>query len=92
MLLWASKFATAKIECSFEMGNNCKLLWGNIYFAGNGNTSDVRIRTSGNNATVATCCQMWKDVSITHQLITTVHHQKVSELRYLVIFSWFDAL
>ena len=34
MLLWASKFATAKIECSFEMGNNT--FGSNIYFAGDG--------------------------------------------------------
>ena len=32
MLLWASKFATAKIECSFKI--ETKHLWGNIYFAG----------------------------------------------------------
>ena len=35
MLLWASKFATAKIECSFEMGKLAPLR-GNIYFAGDG--------------------------------------------------------
>ena len=34
MLLWASKFATAKIECSFEMGKQTPLGPGNIYFAG----------------------------------------------------------
>ena len=32
MLLWASKFATAKIECSFEMGKLTHL-GGTIYFA-----------------------------------------------------------
>ena len=32
MLVWASKFITAKIECSFEMGKNS--FGGNIYFAG----------------------------------------------------------
>ena len=31
MLLWAAKFATAKIECSFEMAS--KHLKGTIYFA-----------------------------------------------------------
>ena len=35
MLLWASKFATAKIECSFEMGKYTPL-GGIIYFAGDG--------------------------------------------------------
>ena len=35
MLLWASKFATAKIVCSFEMGK-INPFGGNIYFAGNG--------------------------------------------------------
>ena len=35
MLLWASKFATAKIEYSFEMGKyNKHFLEGNINFAG----------------------------------------------------------
>ena len=34
ILLWASKFATAKIECSFEMGKKTPL--GNIYLAGDG--------------------------------------------------------
>ena len=33
MLSWASKFATAKIECSFEMGKLTPLS-GNTYFAG----------------------------------------------------------
>ena len=32
MLLWASKFASDKMECSFEMAS--KQLWGNSYFAG----------------------------------------------------------
>ena len=32
ILLWASKFATAKIECSFKMGKNTPL-GGTIYFA-----------------------------------------------------------
>ena len=37
MLLWASKFATAKIECSFEMGMHVKNTFGgNTYFAGDG--------------------------------------------------------
>ena len=31
MISWASKLATAKIECSLEMGK-----WGTIYFAGDG--------------------------------------------------------
>ena len=35
MLLWASKFATAKIECSFEMGKQTPL-GGITYFAVNG--------------------------------------------------------
>ena len=35
MLLWASKFATAKIECSFEMGK-IDTFGGTIYFAGDG--------------------------------------------------------
>ena len=35
MLLWASKFATARIECSFEMGKEAPS-WGYIYFDGNG--------------------------------------------------------
>ena len=33
LLLWANKFATAKIECSFEMGKQTPL-GGSIYFAG----------------------------------------------------------
>ena len=33
MLLWASKFATARIECSFEMGKYTPL-GDNIYLAG----------------------------------------------------------
>ena len=35
LLLWASKFATAKIECIFEMGKQTPL-GGTIYFAGDG--------------------------------------------------------
>ena len=33
MLLWASKFDTAKIICIIEMGEY-NTFWGNIYFAG----------------------------------------------------------
>ena len=36
LLLWASKFATAKIECSFEM-EQVKSIGGTIYFAVDGN-------------------------------------------------------
>ena len=39
MLLWASKFANAKIECSFKMGKWTPLIKGNIYFAGEKRTS-----------------------------------------------------
>ena len=35
MLLWPSKFATAKIQCSFEIGKETAF-GGNIYFAGDG--------------------------------------------------------
>ena len=35
MLLWASKFATAKIECAFEM-DKLNIFGGNIYSAGDG--------------------------------------------------------
>ena len=40
MLLWARKFATAKIECSFEKGNKTPL-GGNINFAGDGTFSFI---------------------------------------------------
>ena len=40
MLLWASKFATAKIECSFEIAR--KTFGGTIYFAVDG-TSHIFI-------------------------------------------------
>ena len=33
MSLWASKFATAEIECSFEMGGQVNTFRGTIYFA-----------------------------------------------------------
>ena len=36
MLIWASKFATAKIECSFELDKETPLGGSNIYFAGEG--------------------------------------------------------
>ena len=40
MLLWASKLATAKIECNFEMGSkiNNTTFGGIIYFAVDGTT------------------------------------------------------
>ena len=50
MLLWASKFATAKIECSFEMGKQTHL-WrgeGNIYFAGDGTSCSLFIPIAKN--------------------------------------------
>ena len=40
MLLWASKFATAKIKHSFEMGKWTPL-GGNIYFAGDGTFTNL---------------------------------------------------
>ena len=39
MLLWASKFATAKIECSFEMGKSTPL--GVTFIAGEGTSQMV---------------------------------------------------
>ena len=36
MFLWASRFVTAKIECSLEMGKYVNTFGGNIYFAGDG--------------------------------------------------------
>ena len=42
MLLWASKFATAKIEYSLEMGNGqINTFGGTIYFAANGSLWNI---------------------------------------------------
>ena len=35
LLLWASKFARAKMECILEMGNQTPM-GGTVYFAGDG--------------------------------------------------------
>ena len=51
MLIWASKFATAEIECSFEKGQaNTFGEGGKIYFPGDGNR--VIIFTTAKNPTI----------------------------------------